>query len=114
MPKQRKPSDAILALPRRNRRALYLLAHREDHSVSWEPYRRWDGGREPYVMRGFDAVKAKEARKKARKDEALIMAAASREAQPTTGFLRMVGAIGGFAHRKALAARKAFPRRKTA
>jgi hypothetical protein len=58
-----KITPAILALPRRNRRALYLLAHRDDHSVTWASYRRWDGG-PPRIYAGIDALKAKEGRKK--------------------------------------------------
>jgi hypothetical protein len=58
-----KITSAILALPRRNRRALYLLAHRDDHSVTWAPYRRWDGG-EPRIYAGIDLLKMKDARKK--------------------------------------------------
>lgn len=83
MPKPRTPSPAILALPRRNRRALFLLAHREDHSVSWEPYRRWDGGA-PNIVRGFDALKAKAERKAMDKGMSGLMSILARGIRGTT------------------------------
>lgn len=96
------PSN-ILTLPRRNRRALYLLPHRDDHRVTWAPYRRWDGG-EPRIYAGIDALKAKDARKQAEKATRALGGIDKR-------VLTAAGAVAGFMVRK-FADRRMFRRRK--
>lgn len=62
-------SSMVLSLPRRNRRALYLLAHRANHATRWDGYRRWDGGA-PVIVSDIDLLKVKESRKKAEREAA--------------------------------------------
>ncbi len=92
----------ILGLARRNRRAIYILARREDPSTRWEPYRRWDGGK-PNILSSLDLLKVREARKEARKEAAV------------TGELTGLGAAAGYVARTAvrgLAAHGFFRRRR--
>lgn len=78
--KPQKPTAEILSLPRAERRRIYLDARERRNgygnlSPNWDDYRRWDGGREPYVMRGYDALaRAKRARKETDKAAAGMVA----------------------------------------
>ncbi len=57
-------SDDIIALPRAERRKVYLTAYRSDNSARWEDYRRWDGGK-PIILKGFDVLRDMKATMKA-------------------------------------------------
>lgn len=64
-----KPGKEILALPRRDRRAIYHAMRKDNPGLTWDVFRRWDGGK-PIIYKGFDVLKARAERKRLKKEAA--------------------------------------------